>query len=268
MPPVALRPRSTIEIIDAGAQLLRQHYQELVTTTALFMIPVIILRAIFPVPTIAPGQLPTWGGSMGSLIVLAVSVVLGSMSGAAVVVIVSDSYLGRDVTISAAINRMVERFGTVLWAVILQSLIISLGFLLLIIPGFLFIAWYFATTNVVMVEGKGAGEALSRSKALARGSVGRILGTLLLAGILVVLFDVLVGFVLGMVIPMIRTNVNLRTEVSYVVGIFVSPLITVVITLLYYDLRIRKEGFDLELMAKELGFAAPASASPASPASA
>jgi len=28
-------------------------------------------------------------------------------------------------------------------------------------------------------------------------------------------------------------------------------------TLLYYDLRIRKEGFDLQMMSKELGAAAP-----------
>jgi hypothetical protein len=30
-------------------------------------------------------------------------------------------------------------------------------------------------------------------------------------------------------------------------------LLTVVSTMLYYDLRIRKEGFDLEIMARELG---------------
>ena len=260
MPPVALRPRSTTEIIDAAVQLLRQHYQELVATTALFMIPIIALRAIFPVQMLVPGQFPTLVGSRGSIIVTCAAVVVGAMSTAAVVVIVSDSYLGREVTIGAAINRVTHRFGTVLLAAILQGLIIGVGFVLLIIQGFFCLAWYFATMNVVMVEGKGAGQALSRSHELAKGSVGRILGTLLLTGLIVLLVQLLVGIVLALVIPTIRTNPNLATLVSYVVGIFIYPLVTVVITLLYYDLRIRKEGFDLEHMAQELGFASPAPA--------
>ena len=33
----------------------------------------------------------------------------------------------------------------------------------------------------------------------------------------------------------------------------IYPLLTVVSTMLYYDLRIRKEGFDLEIMSRELG---------------
>ena len=39
----------------------------------------------------------------------------------------------------------------------------------------------------------------------------------------------------------------------------IYPLLAVVSTLVYYDLRIRKEGFDLEIMSRELG-AAPAPA--------
>ena len=35
--------------------------------------------------------------------------------------------------------------------------------------------------------------------------------------------------------------------------IFLYPLIPIVQTLLYYDARIRKEGYDLELMAEGLG---------------
>lgn len=262
MPAVALRPRSATEIIDAAVQLLRQHYQELVATTALFMIPIIVLRLIFPIHPFQPGQIPAMSSLTGGLVVWCAAIVFGSMSNGAVVTIVSDSYLGRDVTIGAAINRVVERFGTVLGAALLQGLFIGIGFVLLVIPGFIFLAWYFATTNVVMVEGKSAGEALRRSHELAKGSVGRVLGTLLLAGIIVVVIQFLVSMVLALVVPALRTNVNLTTILSYIVGIFVYPLVTVVITLLYYDLRIRKEGFDLELMGKELGFAtsAPAAA--------
>ena len=258
MPPISLRPRSTTEIIDAAVQLLRQHYKELVTTTAIFIIPVILLRAIFPMPVVVPGQMPQFGGGIiGTFVQVIAAIVLGSMSTAAVVVIVSDSYLGREVTIGAAINRVLERFGTVLGATILQTLIIIGGFILFIIPGLIFIAWYFATINVVMVEGRGTFAALGRSKSLTAGSVGKILGTLILAGLAILLVQFVVGLILALVIPALRTNSNISAIESSIVSIFIYPLVTVVVTLLYYDLRIRKEGFDLEIMAKELGFATP-----------
>lgn len=260
MPPVALRPRSTLEIIDAAVQLLRQHYGELVTVTGLFMIPVIIAR-MFLAPQAA---ILTPAVSMGSMSGLAgfglVSFVLNSMSTAAVVVIVSDSYLGREVTVGAAINRVLERFWTVLGVVFLQGLIIALGILLLIIPALIFGAWFFAGTNVVMVEGKGVIEALSRSRNLARGSVGRILGTLAMAGIIVWLLDVLVSAIAVALFMRLGSGVVAANLAPYVLGIFITPFLNVVVTLLYYDLRIRKEAFDLELMAKELGFAVPAAA--------
>lgn len=40
----------------------------------------------------------------------------------------------------------------------------------------------------------------------------------------------------------------------------VGPLLTIALTLLYYDQRVRKEGFDLQLMMSNLEGAAPAAA--------
>jgi hypothetical protein len=258
VPPGALRPRTVTELIDASVQLLRRHYLELVTTAAIFTIPLIILR-LFTNP-VTPGQLPTGGQLESLLVILLVSFVLGSMSGAASVVIVSDSYLGRDVTISAAIQRVMERFGSVLLAALLYGFFVAIGFILFFIPGFIAFAWFFAAQNVVMIEGKGALDALARSKDLARGSVGRILGTLFLSLLILIIIQGVIGGLLGAVFSPLRGNSTPAAVVSSVVGIFVFPFFSVLVTLLYYDLRIRKEGFDLELMAKELGAPAPAPA--------
>jgi hypothetical protein len=264
LPPVSLRPRSTTELIDASVQLLRQHYLELVTVSALFMIPVIVGSVLLEPVQPTPGEFYT-GQSLAALAsLLVLQIVFYSASTAATVVIVSDSYLGREVTIGAAVERVFERIWTVLGVVLLQGLIIGLGFTIgiiaLFIPGFLFTAWFFASTNVVMVEGKSATEALSRSRDLALGSVGRILGTLFLAGLIVGLAQILVAALLVATVASFRTGTVAAGVLPYVVRIFLYPLVNVVITLLYYDLRIRKEGFDLELMAKELGFGAAAPA--------
>ena len=261
MPPVTLRPRSTTELIDASVQLLRLHYKELVTVNALFTIPVIVASVFLSPYTPTPGEFYTRNALFGMALLFVIEIVFYSASTAATVVIVSDSYLGREVTIGAAVQRVFDRFGAVLGVVLLQGLLIGLGFtigiILLFIPGFLFLAWYFASTNVVMVEGKSATAALARSRELARGSVGRILGTLFLAGFIVGLIQFLIAAVLAAAVSAFRTGTG-ATLAPFILRIFLFPLVNVVITLLYYDLRIRKEGFDLELMAKELGFDSPA----------
>jgi uncharacterized membrane protein len=43
---------------------------------------------------------------------------------------------------------------------------------------------------------------------------------------------------------------NVAMDVAFVLA---YPVLSVVATLLYYDLRIRKEGFDLTMIARELG---------------
>jgi hypothetical protein len=263
VPPVTLRPRSATELIDAAVQLLRQHYVELVAVTALFMIPVIIARLVFvPDQMLTPGQMPSASALRGFGLLYPISFIFSSVSTAATVVIVSDSYLGRDVTIEAAVSRVLARFWTVLGAAFLEGLIIVFGFVLLIVPGIIFACWLFATMNVVMVEDKSAFDALARSRSLARGSVGKILGVLLLSILMVWLIQFLIGVVLGLLFAGLRPgNPSMAGQlVGYAVAILLYPFVQVVITLLYYDLRIRKEGFDLELMAKELGFAAPARA--------
>lgn len=256
MPPVALRPRTVTELIDASVQLMRRHYLELVTTAAIFTIPLIVLR-MFVVPVIPPGQLPSADQlePLGSIVL--VSFVLQSMSSAASVVIVSDSYLGRDVTIGAAITRVVGRFGNVLLAALLTGFLVGFGFIFFLVPGFIFLAWFFATQNVVMIEGKSAIASMGRSRDLARGSVGRILGTLLLSIVIVLIIQGVIGALLALAFAPLRGNSTPAAVVSSIIGIFVFPFFSVLVTLLYYDLRIRKEGFDLELMAKELGGPAP-----------
>ena len=51
----------------------------------------------------------------------------------------------------------------------------------------------------------------------------------------------------------VLTPTTRRRSSARCVIIPIYPLLAVVSTLLYYDLRIRKEGFDLEIMSRELG---------------
>jgi hypothetical protein len=111
--------------------------------------------------------------------------------------------------------------------------------------------------QAVVVEGRGPLGALRRSWRLVRGSYWRVLGIVLL---LLLLVYILVGVptgIAGVVIQVIfpdpvrhfALRQSLSTLIGYISQIVVLPLQLVAYTLLYYDLRVRKEGYDIELLA-------------------
>jgi hypothetical protein len=112
-------------------------------------------------------------------------------------------------------------------------------------------------------------QALKRSAALVRGSWWRVLG-IIVVGVLLV--SVVAGVLQGILtlIPAALADGNdavlaLATVVSgTVAGTLTTPFTAAVFSLVYFDQRVRREGFDLELLAQGLGERAPdPSASPA-----
>ena len=238
--PAPLRPRSGPELIDAAFVVLRRHYTELVAAMAVFLVPSALLGLILPAEM--------------QFVKLIVEALLFLPATGAVISLASDAYLGREVSVSDAVRHGASRWLSIWGAGIIQWLFISLGFLLLIVPAFIFYAWTFAMPIVVMLEGAGAGDSFTRSRQLARGDVLRILGVVGLTTLIVYILVFAIAFMLAALAGGIGESGESRVAdaASSVVSIFVFPVLYVVSTLLYYDLRIRKEGFDLEMMASSL----------------
>ena len=120
-----------------------------------------------------------------------------------------------------------------------------------IIPVCVWFAYFFArfaaATSAIVLEDVGVDKALSRSSALTRGLKWHVLRTYL---IMFALYMVL-GVGLMMVIALTQSVVI--TTVSQTLLVIVGyPIVGLTEMLLYYDLRIRKEGFDIEVMAGAL----------------
>jgi len=107
---------------------------------------------------------------------------------------------------------------------------------------------------VIVLEQLSGWRGLRRSWSLVRGLFWRIFGILLLVLIIRVIIGGIVGALLGLAGSALDTNGQLIvTDVAgTIANVFVSPIAYIAVTLLYYDTRIRKEGFDIEMLAQTL----------------
>lgn len=233
-----LRPRSIGEILDAAFQIVRGHFGPIAVAVAVLVSPLVVARLVLPVEA---GPLLD---RLSNLFYMA--------AGAAVVVMVSEAYMGRQPDRRAAVGEVGRRFFSIWGASIIQTIVVVFGLVLLVVPGFIFGAWTFAMITVVMLEGKRAGESFTRSRELARGSVLRILGTLAVA--YVIYFAMVVGVQISVeFLPLMSTAgerlLAAGMDVVVALGYVFVPAVG---TLLYYDLRIRNEAFDVEMAAARL----------------
>ncbi len=120
---------------------------------------------------------------------------------------------------------------------------------------FLVVRWS-VSIDVLVLEGKGPFAALGRSWQLTRGAWWHTLGVLVVASIVITLLGVLLGGLAGAVgtVLTLSGNVVAGTIISSVAGLLLALLVTpielAIYVVLYYELRARREGFDLALRAQ------------------
>jgi hypothetical protein len=229
-------------LLDAAFQMVRARFMELILVTLVIIFPALVLHLVLP---------PEWA-AVGTLF----QSVLQNYATAAAVLIVADAYLGRGSDVKSVLRRTLDRFGSIFGAAFVQGFLIVLGVLLCIVPGIIAAIVTFAMPMAVVIEGASAMEAYERSNALARDQWGRIAGAYLLAFLLAFLASGGIGFAATLL-----GGSELGTVAEMLATVVFTPFTAVVGTLLYYDIRIRKEAFDLEMLLGAVdGPAAPAPA--------
>ena len=164
---------------------------------------------------------------------------------------VGEIYLGRSVDVGYCFARAFDR----LWQLLVVQMKISarvlLWTLLFIIPGIVKSFSYMAAVPVTMLElkkGDPTGTALDRSMALTYGHRWRMAKAMMLVGIVTFLASLVAGVVVRFIPGDGLMTTVVGSVISSLVQMLATPLGLVLNVLIYYDLRIRKEGFDLEML--------------------
>jgi len=249
-----LRPMSLGEILDGTLTLLRQRLG------LFFGLSIICLG----LPTALSFYVQFQRGSADFSLVSLADLVLRTIGylllQGATVYVVSESYLGRDPQFGDALGFALGKMGKIFAAGFASGIVTALAFLLLVIPGIIVACGYSVAVPVVVLEELNAStDSLGRSWSLTKGFKGK---AFLLGLVMVALFLVLIiglGILIGLATALFKPLIVPGMILVAVMMLLIYPFVTSVLTLFYYDLRVRKEAFDLELLSQSMG-AAPARA--------
>jgi hypothetical protein len=260
-----LRSLSVPELLDLAIQIYKRHAFLLMSIVAVIYVPLAIVHFV------VQAQL----SDVAQIVDLALNYLLSPFSTTAIIVAVSSLYLGKDISLLYAFGKGVEKYWSMFWASLLFLLVgvlfgalaglLSIGGRTFLIPGlfivFLLLIYLFTRwslyTPIIMLEDVGAIKAFDRSGALVQGYFWRVFGTSFSATLLALLFSrlpvVLVQWIFSSFTDISPQTIALVMDIFEQLAIIVTlPFATAVNVLVYYDLRIRKEGFDLFTMTDSL----------------
>ena len=231
-------------------------------------------------PTRAPDftMTPATAGAISALIVLGliaalISVLFLSVQIGSLVDAAAARYLGRETTIGGSFRAGLRVAPRIIGAGLLLFLALTLGWLALVVlfiatqnalvvtlgiiggliaTVFVFASWLVAPV-VAAVEGVNPMQAIRRSWWLSNGHRWRILGLQTLLAVLQAVLSTLISFIF---VASFISDTTLRFALQNIVNVIATVLWAPVewgtFTILYFDLRVRKEALDLQLAAEAL----------------
>jgi hypothetical protein len=273
----ALRPLRVGEVLDAGIKLYLRNVRTLMGLTAIVVVPFQALSAVVLLSTVSNGnEVPRGFTSLGSAdrvnhatslgssaILDITSAIIGVLTTAACVKAVSDIYLEQPASIGSSLRFALRRLGSLVWLEIITGVLLVIAFIALVVPGiWLYAAWSVAVP-ALLIEGTQGASALSRSFRLVRGRWWPVAAVLLVASVMIsVLAGAIEAVLVGISLTGDTSSVVLAVAVvslaATISAILTRPFHAAVTTVLYYDLRVRHEGYDVALLAEQLGIEAAA----------
>lgn len=278
-----LRPLGLGDIFDEGFDLYKRNFVFLLLVTAISVVPLDIGLAfvslhLFPTifdlfgVTANSDAFWTWLVIFATRLTLFLPLFL--LAVAPLVSAGAGRYLEQGVTVWSVYRVWLRRLPGLLLALALTGAALDLGLLLCGVFWFVPAVQFFFVLHAYLFEGKGPGKALGRSSRLIGGYGGRVFNCLFLLGLVAWVIGLGVTFPLAYLVDNVlhvapgaqslyggasgvghsaeQQVVTLITEgLAHLVLI---PFLVCVVTVLYFDLRIRKEGFDIELLAEELRY--------------
>jgi hypothetical protein len=257
--PRLLRPRTVGEILTDAFELYRRHWQNLFVIVAVIVIPLSFLQVLVGQVWIHEGlteeelrngvEVTVNGafvaGVLASIVVAMASILMWTVLTGAITRAAAGTFLGRDLEIGESYRYGFARFWSIVLVGVLSALAIAVGFLLLIVPGFIVLTFLVCGIPALVIEGTRGRQALRRSWNLVRGRGWPVFGTIIVATILTSLVNSLLTSPFG-------DNWAARSIGASIASILTMPYMALVGVFIYLDLRVRKEQYSAAELERDL----------------
>lgn len=264
MKPVDLRPMTLGEVLDRTFSLYKNNFLLFAGIVGLPHL-VTLLYQFLQLTMASSTARAVNRGSIGSTIgSVFVSVLVMGVVQAATVTAVSDIYLGKQASIGESYRRSWAKALTVIGVILLSFLAIGVGFILLVIPGIYLACRLAVAVPACVAEDDSAVSSMERSMDLTKGHAMPMFLILLLVGLLTWVVTILLQS--PIFFTAIKAASGGATRPVYSIGmlsysilagflgqVLVGPIGTIATVLMYYNLRVKKEGFDIQHMLGTLG---------------
>jgi hypothetical protein len=251
------------EILDSTFTLFKEQIKSYLAIAALSMVAYVGLGLLILIVYYLLGET---AAIIGGLVAFILAVIVSLAMTGGIIKKASEQILDREISCMEAYRFGFRKAWPLFLGGLLYFVILIAGTIFLVIPGIYFSILFLLFTQTIMIEDKGPWAALQRSRELIKGSWWRCFGILFLINILVSIltrilalpFTLLVA-VFGVkfidmidMMDMINTMDMINAIFTLPVSFLLMPFSMIAGTLLYYDLRIRKDSLDVQLMVDNL----------------
>ena len=257
------RPLTISDVLDGGFEVIKARPRTVLTIAALFVVPLSLIIAAYD-PGIFGGDALTSltdpdtyeegaessDGNLGLTILstLVTSLLVTAMA-APIARLVEAWYMGRDLTATAACRSVGKGWFAVAVGFVAVHLIEAVGTVLLVLPGIIAMTFLMVTAPAIAVERVGPFRALRRSFQLVRPRFWSVLWTALLVGLIAGALNLLLPL-----LPLAAASLVGFGGLEYVAAagtvaasLLTLPFTAAVAVMVYFDLRVRNEGLDLQM---------------------
>jgi hypothetical protein len=214
-------------VIGQAWEMYKAHWRHLIPIAFV----VYLLISLFALLLVV--LLGWFGAFVGALIALAGVFWLQG----ALVIAIDDVRDGRvDLSIRETLNRVLPRLNTLTFTGLLAAVGITIGFLLLIVPGLILITLWLLIVPAIMLERRGVFESFGRSRQLVSGHGWSVFGVIVLT--VAILIAVNIG--LSLVEAAFDSRwLNLLLDIASQTA--TAPFLALAWTITYFELRAIKE---------------------------
>jgi hypothetical protein len=255
-PPSKLTERNLTELLNETFAVYWRHIREFLLLALFVQVPLAVINWV-------SGE-----GVVGYVIITVCAIIGGAVAYGAGIYAVGQQYVADKITIRNCYRRVQWRMLSLLaiTMAIVAVALLGVGLILVVVPflvAMVYLIYWSVAGQAIIIEGRKPLDAMKRSLELVRGDWWRVFGITLVFLLVAAGFGLLVNAPFAIASWVVGTEPSstvdsaLRFFGGLAVGTAVAPILAIAWTLLYYDLRVRKEDYEVNILSQELGLVGP-----------